>query len=259
MSMYEGDPIHPDDDVLVRLMDRELTAGERAAVRAHVEGCCGCAERLEELTMASGWWADQVSAADREIAVDELARARALAAARAAFAAKSAAAHSPRPAYLRVAAAVALLVLGGLAARPVSAWVGSMVGRSAGELVEAPGHEVVDLLAFFGATVSFMPGEGEFRIELAAQPAGGSLILAEAPDDRASAQASGAEGGAILVLPGGLQVENTSASTADYRVLLPPGRVNRVVVTAGGELLADVPLSAGGAARTIDLAGTSSP
>ena len=92
-----------------------------------------------------------------------------------------------------------------------------------------------------GAVVSFRPAATRLTIHVENRQAAGALILQALPLEQATAQVIGEEGGALLVLPGGMRIENSADSRASYRVTVPPG-VRQVEVRLAGEppLLVDV-------------------
>jgi hypothetical protein len=259
MSTNDPDVRHAGDDDLVRLLDEELAADRRTDVAGHVMACPTCAERLDDLRAASGLWSEALAAVDTDIRVDDMARARALAAVRLAtvratpVAAPRAAAGS-WPRVLRAAAVGAILLAAGFSARPVVAWIGERVASTGGEVAVVPTLPADQPRA--GATISFQPAGELFRIEMARPQEAGVLTIEAVAADHASAQIVGgaAEAQTILVLPSGLQVDNGAASTASYRVLLPAGRVARVVVVSGGVEIANELLPNPGSIRAVDLA-----
>ncbi len=85
-----------------------------------------------------------------------------------------------------------------------------------------------------GAIVWFEPPDGsELVVRFDERPAAGSVELARGTDDRAAAQVIARAGSEVLVvLPGELRVRNSRASTADYRVTVPPS-VRRIRLHVG--------------------------
>jgi hypothetical protein len=81
--------------------------------------------------------------------------------------------------------------------------------------------------------VRLAPRGEEFVLEFAARQAGGTLTVRPDPGSEVAVEATGGGGAPLLVLPGGVRIRNTAASTASYRVALPPG-VRRVRVRVGG-------------------------
>ena len=95
----------------------------------------------------------------------------------------------------------------------------------------------------------------EFVLEFATRQAGGTLTVRPEPGPEVAVEAAGAGGAPLLVLPGGVRIRNTAASTASYRVALPPA-VRRVRVRVGGGaevVVGRAGLGPGG--RTVELAG----
>lgn len=205
---------HVEDGALVRFLDREDDAAERADVTGHLAGCDRCTARLAELTRA----ADAFSAALRAADVPAPARVR------------------PAPRWgLRAAAAV--LVLGGIAGavQPVRAWIlertealwTAVTGRGASSpppIVPVPVRS---------ASIAFVPSGDEFTLEVTARQAGGVLRLETVAGDTATALVQGGSGAEdLVVLPSMLRIVNPSSSRASYEIRLP-ARLVRVRVRVG--------------------------
>ncbi|HEX2191386.1 MAG TPA: hypothetical protein VHG51_20915, partial [Longimicrobiaceae bacterium] len=85
-----------------------------------------------------------------------------------------------------------------------------------------------------GSGVRVAPRGDEFVPEPASRQAGGTLTLRADPAPEVAVESVGPGGAPLLVLPGGVRIRNDAASTASYRVALPP-TVRRVRVRIGGE------------------------
>ena len=246
---------HLGDEELVQLLDGEAAEGERTAWFNHLGDCLPCSERMQELESASCWLQENVAALDAGIGVDELTRARALSAARRARP-LSAVRHPLRqPGWSRVAAAIALVVVAGLAVEPVRAWVLDNAGRLMDRVDSAPASTAVARGSISTAPiVSFATTEPLFRVELDQPQSAGELTIRVAPVDAASAGMTEVAEESLSVLPGGLLIENNAASVASYTIELPVSTVRRVQVLAGGRLLLDASVGSEAETIVVDLA-----
>jgi anti-sigma factor RsiW len=259
---------HPDDLELTLLLDEELEPVRRGVVGMHVDGCARCAERLEELRSASALLSGYVAAMDACIRVDELARRRALAAARAAAApvrasrsgsaAATSAETAARPSrrastLLRVAAAVTAATVLGLTVEPLAAWIAE--ARSTLARTDEPALVVAPpVVAEPSASpaITFAATQPTFRIDLARPQTAGEILIQLRDVQSATARIVGGAGEAIVVMPGGLRIENSPASVGSYHLELPSRGIRAVEVHAGGRLLERVLLEGlepGGALR----------
>jgi anti-sigma factor RsiW len=206
---------HLDDGTLVRFLDRECEAEEQTAVRGHLDGCEACAGRLARFDAGSTAFSAALQAADGQ----------------------TPRAVRPAPRWgLRAAAAVLILLGIGVSVRPVRAWIIQRAGAVWTALAGgfAPAAPAVPA-APAETSVSFVPSDGAFTIELSGRPAAGRLVVEAVAGDTARAtvlDGSGAE--ALVVLPSGLRISGPSGSSARYRVLLP-ARLGPVRVLIGGE------------------------
>jgi hypothetical protein len=164
------------------------------------------------------------------------------------------------PGWLRAAAVVVGLLALGSAVRPVRAWIAARwTALTAHEVVAV--HPVPQALmptpAPASATsVAFVPGAASFVVAFEAVPAGGRLSVEPTATDRLTLTSTGRAG--VLVLPGELRVQNSAASTSDYRVEMPAG-LTRLRVRVGGRTVLDVAPSAATHGWTIDLVRGGSP
>jgi hypothetical protein len=257
MNTSIQDVMHPEDAELVRYLDEELPEERAVILMNHFASCADCMVRREELEDVSSWLSGGLTLLDEEVPVDEIARARALAAVRAA--ARSDAKVGAPIGWVRAAAAIAVLVVGAAVAPPVRAWIADLVApRIASEAIapapvaEAAGAEV-------GATISFTPAVGVFRVELATLQAGGAVSLHATTGEQAAALVVGGADVSLLVLPSGLRIENHPASTATYRLELPAGLVDRVEFFAGSSLIAGHDLRADAPVTLVPLAPELTP
>jgi hypothetical protein len=250
--MIRADGQHIQDGDLLRLIGDAASAGERAAAAAHLERCTDCARRLEALRTELNELASLLAVA-RVDAIDPARRARSRAAVQQAAVRKVATAQPARrrfamPFMARAAAVVGLLAATGLAASTVGPWIvrqAQELFRDEPAVVVAPepGAHVVR-----GSIVAFAPTGAEFVIELATGQAGGSLTLLVSDTRSASARLIGDDGELdVMVLPAALRIDNHTAATADYEIVIPAHiRSLRVRVGTAEELvLAPAELGAG--------------
>ncbi|HEX8358567.1 MAG TPA: zf-HC2 domain-containing protein [Longimicrobium sp.] len=226
---------HLDDGAIVRFLDGEAAADERAGVEAHLAACPVCTERMAALRrrsvnlgilLARGDFAvPALPAPAAAPVVDELA-------------ARRAARRMPARPWLQAAAVAMLLVSAGLFAAPVRGWVRGLLGTGSEQTAvrpapapPAPAPEA----ALAGARIQFTPQGAELSVDIAHPQAGGALHLESAPGSTASAEVRAPAGTApaeLLVLPSALRIANDPASVAEYRVTVPAS-VRRVRVRIG--------------------------
>jgi hypothetical protein len=254
---------HATDGDLVRLLDAETTSAD-AELKAHVAECADCGARLTRLRQRS----ERLSAALRAADVPSVNAARIRPPFDQASVAHLRAQRRHVGLWMRpaVRAAAALLLLAGVAAASPAArtWIVDQVARLRGSPAPAPAPDRAPQgsgqspRGSVGAIVWFAPpAGGELIVRFDERPSAGSLELARGNDARAAAQVVARAGSEVLVvLPGELRVRNSPASTADYRLTLPPS-VRRVRIHLGaGDVQARVVDVRSGEAQTIPLAGT---
>ncbi len=211
---------HLDDAELVRLLDNELTDWEAIELRKHLRGCASCAGRRDSLQAAQ----EQVFTALRGIEIPRLSQeraARSRAAVERAAAARLKRRFYARPAALRAAAGIVLMLATAMAVTPVRAWIVEQWDT----IVAAPAAELPPGVAdgsLESSVVSFVPAGEVFRIHLAHPQQSGDLVLAARPAGRAAAEVmKGGSAEAFTVLPDGLRIDNLSGSTTGYLVTVP--------------------------------------
>ena len=254
MRTLEEELLHPGDVELVQLMDGELPDETSASVRAHIDGCCSCRERIEELEGISGWFHSTVEETDSAIEVDEMARARALSAVRIAARNKTERQPLVPQGWFRAAAAILLIIGGGLSVSPLRAWLLDPGGEEAVQapVVAAPVQAAAPADA--GARLSFRPVTASFTIELANPQTVGTVTIGRSPTGQASAQIiGGTEQESVMILPSGLRIENAPESTASYRILLPATLVRQFEITSGSEVLLSEGMGSGRAETVLNL------
>jgi len=205
---------HVDDGALMRLLDGECAAQERAQVESHLASCPTCAERRRVL--------------------EGLGRA-----VTAALVGGDVPVRAPRKWRWRLgalqAAAVLLLASVGVAAAgvpPVRAWLSARWTDVRGLVSPRP---TPDTETRSTTTVRFVPATATFTIELVARQDTGVLTIDISPDSVASATVSPGMGSEeLVVLPAGLRVVNRPDDRASYEVRLTPS-VTEIRVRIGGE------------------------
>ncbi|HLL46986.1 MAG TPA: zf-HC2 domain-containing protein [Longimicrobiaceae bacterium] len=237
---------HLSDGEIVRLLDGETDAGERARLEAHAAGCEACGARLRQLRRRSARLSGILLASDPEAppAPTEVPDELTLRRMRRAGEARPVPARRPR---LRVAAVVALLLAAGVVASPLRAvvaewlrtqWerIAALAPRPAAPAAQAPASSSAEP-AGSGARVQFTPQGATFRLEVAVPQAGGAVEVRRAAGASATAeQIGGGEQADLLVLPSGVRIRNAPGATADYRVTVPASvRTVRVRVGEGRE------------------------
>jgi anti-sigma factor RsiW len=195
---------HVDDGELIRLLDGECSAEQRARLERHLATCPACVERRSVLDSLT----DAVTAA--LVRADEPVRS-----------VRAPKRRSRSGAFQ--AAAVLLLVSVGVAAAsvpPVRAWLSARWADLRG--IVAP-HATPRTESRGATTVRFVTTTGAFTIELVARQDTGVLTIDVSADTLASASvtAAGRRGEEIVVLPGGLRFVNQPGDRASYEVRLP--------------------------------------
>lgn len=243
---------HPDEGVLLRLLDGEADA-ETTAADEHAETCAACRGRLALLRRRADGLAALLAASDFPVpasAPPSIGFASAPSTASPDDADDDAKViplrrpSTPAPAsrpWLR-AAAIILLVLGvGAVATPARAWIAALVAELLGgdppsQPAPSPTTKSAPAPAPAAASsrVEFVPTGSAFTIDVAHPQAAGALTLVRAAGPSATAEVVAGTGEAdLLVLPSGLRIGNAAQSTAEYRVSVPAS-IRRVTVRVGG-------------------------
>jgi hypothetical protein len=241
---------HLVDGALLRLIDREGSAAERARLEMHVGDCDVCHRRHSILAAWSHEASEVLARSDvtlRAFALDTDRRAT-----RASW-------H-----WWPAAAAVVLLVVGTVAVgAPARTWV---VERWAGlrrwlhtpeatRSVQAPPRPP----SAPGGVVSFTPDSDVLVVRVATRQVEGSLVLETSTTPTASAVVRGqGEHEAIVVLPAELRIANTPSSHATYHLTLP-ARLKRVVVVIAHDAPVALIPGSPGESRALDLSGKRRP
>jgi hypothetical protein len=235
---------HLDDGALLRLLDREGSAAERAGLETHIGACHMCQGRQGVLAAWSRGVSEVLARADVPLRAFALVR-------------DHRATRAPGRWWPAAAAAV-LLVLGTVAvAAPLRTWVDE---RWAGlrhwlavPETTRPVQTPPRTLSAPVGVVSFTPDADVLVVRVATRQAEGSLVLETSATPTASAvvRGQGAQE-AIVVLPAELRIANTAASRATYRLTLP-ARLKRVVVVIARDPPVFVTPGSPGESRALDL------
>lgn len=230
----------PDADVhdgdLIRWLDGDLTAGERARVDRALAADPALAARLEQLRTRAGRLTELLRATDPAPAapapvVPGPESAGSVIDLNAAWAARQGVAphvvrqYRPMPGTLRAAIVAGMLLAGALLVPPVRAWLSGVLrpavvdGNPGTPTVRAPAPAApIDSLG-----ITFVTEAASFVIEFAAAPAAGVLTIEWTDGDRVSAERYTAGGGEELqrIRPDLLRVVNGATSSANYRIVVP--------------------------------------
>ena len=243
---HTGDPVP--DGVLIRWIDGELDAPDRDRLEQHLAECERCAGRSEALRRRSARLSSLLAATAPAVPAwvppHPEAAVLPLDAARQRRTRSHAQNHAP---LLRAAAGVILLLGLGLGVSPVRAWVAHWVGERWGEATTMLGRgtpagrpDPVGSEAAAATRLRFIPKGREIMIQLASPQSGGSLLLL--PHDGADVTVEVERGGGedVLLLADAVEIRNTPASVAVYRVRLPAA-LERVEVRVGSSPQTVVP------------------
>ncbi len=244
---------HLDEGDIVRYHDRELEDGARERVEEHLAACHACSDRLDLFGERSSVVTDTMIRAD--LPLPRLARSRPER-------------HTARPPRLRTwqrAAGIAVVVGGAaFATQPGRAW---MLDRWTGfrdilagsqpsipEVVEEAAPASPELTAPPNTlSIGFEPTTDSLVLRIATRQASGEIQTQATDDVNFAAEIIGGGDETIAVLPDGVFLRNTAASTARYRLHIPAG-IRVVVIALEGELPIRIVWDGSSPSQTIDLA-----
>lgn len=212
---------HLGEGELIRLIDGEYRADERAAVEQHVLTCPVCVRRLAEWRRVSSALTAALTAADvapSTFVVRPLPRRF----------------WRRRVSTLSAAASVLLVVAGvAAAAPPVRTWLRARWAELRGTTPPPRRRQESSAPRISSTTtVRFVPRAPVFAIELAARQDAGVLTVDVSEDTIATATLSGGSGAELVVLPMALRIVNRASTVASYDVRLPRG-ITEVTVHVG--------------------------
>ena len=246
---------HLDAGDIVRYHDGEIEDGDRVRVEEHLGTCHGCRDRLDLFGEQSGAVTETMIRTD--LPLPRLVRRRTER-------------HTARPHWLRSwqRAAVIALVVGGaaFATQPVRAW---MLDRWAGlrdmlPSSQPPVPEMVEEVASVSPdppappntlSIGFEPTTDSLVLRIATRQTSGEIQTETTDDVKFAADIIGGGDETIAVLPDGLFLRNTTASTARYRLHIPAG-IRVVLIVIQGEPPIRIDRDGSSPSQTIDLAAT---
>lgn len=208
---------HPDDGVLLRHLDVELVGCESDEVTEHLTRCRSCNERLIEIQNTMSVVANALSRTDMTSGTRR---------------------QVSLPRILAVAASILLAVTVYLT--PLRAWVVERAQQVWNAGVEtdnpsAPPPQRDTAAQPATGSVSFVPANGVFALELSSRQKVGTLTVSIGSSDMATATISGDQlEESFLVLPDRLRIVNSAVSTTTYAVVLP-ATVGRIDVFVANE------------------------
>lgn len=223
---------HPDDGVLLALLDGELADERRSAVEAHVEGCDPCASRLDALTRASRRLAGALETLDvppPDVEAAELVRAGRRAPGPGDWSPEE---GSRRGAALLKAAALVLAFAGAAAAAvpgsPVHDWLSGLVRAApeAGDAAPADRTSVPDREGVPGVAVQME--DGRVTVLVTRAPSGTSVTVRLTDGTEAGVWA---RGGRYRTAPG--RIEVVEPSPDEVLVEIPSGAVEARITVNG--------------------------
>lgn len=234
---------HVTDGEVLRALDQQLEPSERARVTAHLESCDQCAalltrarrrqQRLAQLLRDTDFDtpATTLRPSDSPVIDSRVARQRR---------AQRIARTWQQP-WLRVAAAIVLLLGVTLTITPVRALVVDWVREQWSRLVNAdrsaePATAPEAVTAPIGPRIEFTHEATEFRIEFTVAQSTGSLAARQGAGEQVIAEST-SPNAELLVLPTGLRVDNRQAPGASYTLVLPSS-VSTLVVQVGERTVA---------------------
>jgi hypothetical protein len=207
---------HLADGTLLSIMDDEspLPAG----AREHLSGCVDCVERFSALKRAEALLPDAFAASTLPTLHLRLPARR----------------RSWLASFPATAAATLLILASGAAATPgIRRWIITRASPAAARVEDLPPKSGKTAAASGGGIlVSFTPTDTMLLIRVDRAQATGEIYLVGIGGSKAAAQAvGGMDAGELLVLPSAIRVVNGAASTADYRISVPPFvRMVRIVI-----------------------------
>jgi hypothetical protein len=243
---------HLSDGELLRLVDGEGSAADRARWEAHLDSCPSCGLEYRQLSGLLTAVSAEVSAIVPCLVETGVSRDLSPTGRREH---RGSAGPPPRRALLRAAAALLLLVVPLLSVAPLRAWVAERV-REVLTTPEPPGDPTAGVPSPTapGGELRFAPAGPGFLVEIASHQREGALLLHLGDGDAAGTlrfvDGAGEEG--TLISERGMRIENSDASTGSYSLHLP-SRVEQVSVRVAGQDLGVFRVGGPGSTATVDL------
>jgi uncharacterized protein (TIGR03437 family) len=222
------------DGRLVRLLDGEVSAEERAELLELLESSPEARARYDELRAVSSRLSHLLEQEATPPVPDLAPPQRSVVRGR----------RSGARVWLQLAAGVVLLLAVGLTVEPVRAWLTTGVQRVVELFAPQESDPAAEDLVTpeqgteSPSTVRFLPADPVFAVEVRSPQPDGVLIVESVSDGgEVTASVVAGAGETLVVLPSGLGITNTAESTADYRVSVP-SRLTSVEVRIDGVVVA---------------------
>lgn len=219
MKNSDGDHEHLTDGTIAAYLDGELSASDRADIDEHRGRCAACDVRIGELRRATE--AVEKASVEARRPPEELRQAT--------FADPAA---RSRPGYLRAAAVIAAVLVGGAAAadaalpgHPLRSWLGNAIPIIVGDDAQRP----ADRTGWGGLSVK--PDDGSVQVTVSGAAGGTTVVVTFVDGPRASVSA---RGGTFSSGPGVLEVSDPTPGEIQVRI---PSLATSVRVSANGRRL----------------------
>jgi hypothetical protein len=246
---------HLTEGEVIRAVDQQLAPDEQARVSEHLRSCASCSEQLQRAQRRLARLANVLEAADFAVPAATVPTSKSrvidLGAARARRAQRW---QQP---WLRAAAAIVLLLGVAMTISPVRAaviqWVRTQWERIA-PAAEPRGEPAVPAqppTAPLGPGINFTHEGSAFSLEFTNAQTGGSLAVRYGSTDQVYAETS-SPAAELLVLPGGLRVNNREADSANYTLVLPTS-ITSVLIKVGETTVANLSRAQLQAGATVQL------
>lgn len=201
-------------DLLLRLLDDDIDAAERETLRAHVDGCPTCADRLRALRErsagVSAWLARHDPPAPERSEYDLRVSTR----------------TSPRRAWWAIAATVVLAVA--VAAGPARAWLMARLGIGEPPAAQSSGDPAPSAMT----ATAFIPQGGVLAIAFDAGVRGRTLSVIQSTDSLATLDENPSRA-EVVVGPDRLDVHDADQPPGAYRLTVPVSVTTVLVRVAG--------------------------
>lgn len=223
--------LHVADDVLVRIIDHEMSAPEHAHAHSHLQTCSVCTERLATVERRTHSLSALLQLADPGMPLMQPPSASNTRLPRPLRASRR---YSAVPAWLKAAAIVLLIAGAAVMASPLRARVLDWIRDAFRPPPSVPAVMPADPASADHASVEFLPVGNELNLEIVDAETGGELRIRLIDGRAVVARALDATGAVeLLVLPAGLRIVNTAAR-AMYDVSVP-AQITRIRVQIGQE------------------------
>lgn len=209
---------HPDDGTLMRHVDRECDAEERAALESHLRSCATCRGRAQTFADLAG--TVDTLLGEEPPAADVPRRTR-------------------RP-ILRAALVILACGVAAASATPLRRWITARIGSAPPAAAAPTPIPAVEPLTPRRAAVSFVPAGTRVELRFVARQITGDLVLTASADSTMTFGATAdASTPAIEVLPAGIVVQNAPEDRLSYRVSVPAS-ARDILVRIGGDAAREI-------------------